>query len=98
VHPIRRSRCHHAYSQYILPDLYIYIARSNRVIDNRQDFIPNKNGKGNKRRRRRRRQTNDTLVPCGQFDTNYIIFRNCFKIFKNYFFQIKKNIVKENSE
>jgi hypothetical protein len=30
----------------------------------------------------------------GQFDSNYIIFRNV-EIFKNYFFQIKKNILKE---
>jgi len=32
----------------------------------------------------------------GQFDTNYIVFRN-IEILKNYFFQIKKYIVKENS-
>jgi len=25
LHPIRRSRCHHVYSQNIQPDLYIYI-------------------------------------------------------------------------
>jgi len=37
-----------------------------------------------------------TLVPLGQFNTNYIIFRNV-EIFKKYFFQIKKYIVKENS-
>ncbi len=39
--------------------IYIYIAKSNIVIDNRQDFIPNNNRKGNKRRRR---QPNDTYV------------------------------------
>jgi hypothetical protein len=32
-----------------------------------------------------------------QFDTNHIIFRNV-EIFKNYFLQIKKYIVKDNSE
>jgi hypothetical protein len=32
-----------------------------------------------------------------QFDTNSIIFRNV-EIFKNYFFQNQKNIVKDNSE
>jgi hypothetical protein len=49
-------------SEYPTRSIYIYIARSNRFIDNRQYFIPNNNRKGNKRRRRRR-QTNDTLVP-----------------------------------
>ncbi len=32
----------------------------------------------------------------GQFDTNYIIFRNV-EIFKKYFFPNQKNIVKDNS-
>jgi hypothetical protein len=33
----------------------------------------------------------------GQFDTNYIIFRNV-ENFKNYFFQNQKNTLKDNSE
>jgi hypothetical protein len=70
------------YTLRISRQIYIYIAGSNILIDNRKDFIPNYNRKRNKRRRRRR-QTNDTLVPCGQFDTNYIIFqKNVSKISK----------------
>jgi hypothetical protein len=39
------------------------------------------------------------LIPyyLGQFNNNYIIFK-FFEIFKNYFFQIKKCFVKDNSE
>jgi hypothetical protein len=37
------------------------------------------------------------LSTFGQFDTNYIFFRNV-EIFKNYFLQIKIYIVKDDSE
>ncbi len=61
------------------------------------DFLKTKTGDYINKIKELHTKKTDNKLPwyLGQFDTNYIIFRNV-KIFRNYFFQIK-NIVKENS-